>query len=73
MKKVLIVEGYMDVISLHQRGVTNVVAPLGTALTEQQGWLLRKKSEQIILSFDSDRSRTDCNRTFNRNITKARL
>ena len=53
-KKLLIVEGYMDVISLHQRGITNVVAPLGTALTEQQGWLLRKNSEQIILSFDSD-------------------
>ena len=53
-KKLLIVEGYMDVISLHQRGITNVVAPLGTPLTEQQGWLLRKNSEQIILSFDSD-------------------
>lgn len=53
-KRLLIVEGYMDVISLHQRGITNVVAPLGTALTEQQGWLLRKNSEQIILSFDSD-------------------
>lgn len=54
IKKILIVEGYMDVISLHQRGITNVVASLGTALTEQQGWLLRKNSEQIILSFDSD-------------------
>ena len=53
-KKLLIVEGYMDVISLHQRGITNVVAPLGTALTEQQGWLLRRNAEQIILSFDSD-------------------
>ena len=54
IKKILIVEGYMDVISLHQRGITNVVAPLGTALTQAQGWLLRKNSEQIILSFDSD-------------------
>lgn len=53
-KKLLIVEGYMDVISLHQRGITNVVASLGTAMTEQQGWLLRKSTEQIILSFDSD-------------------
>ncbi|MCI8618038.1 MAG: DNA primase [Clostridia bacterium] len=53
-KKLLIVEGYMDVISLHQRGITNVVAPLGTALTEQQGWLLRKNTEQIVLGFDSD-------------------
>lgn len=54
LKRILIVEGYMDVISLHQRGITNVVAPLGTALTEQQGWLLRKNAEQIVLSFDSD-------------------
>ncbi len=54
IKQLLIVEGYMDVISLHQRGITNVVAPLGTALTQQQGWLLRKNSEKIILSFDSD-------------------
>ena len=54
IKQILVVEGYMDVISLHQRGITNVVAPLGTALTQQQGWLLRKSSEKIILSFDSD-------------------
>lgn len=53
-KQLLIVEGYMDVISLHQRGITNVVAPLGTALTQQQAWLLRKNTEKIILSFDSD-------------------
>ena len=53
-KRILIVEGYMDVISLQQRGIPNVVAPLGTALTQQQGWLLRKNSEQIVLSFDSD-------------------
>ena len=54
IKKLLIVEGYMDVISLHQRGIKNVVAPLGTALTSQQGFLLRKNAEQIILSFDAD-------------------
>ena len=53
-KKLLIVEGYMDVISLYQRGITNVVAALGTALTEQQGWLLRKNTEQVILGFDAD-------------------
>ena len=44
----------MDAISLHQRGITNVVASLGTALTEEQGRLLRKYFEQIILSYDSD-------------------
>ena len=53
-KRLLIVEGYMDAISLHQRGITNVVASLGTALTTQQGWLLRKNAKQVILGFDSD-------------------
>ena len=53
-KRLLIVEGYMDAISLHQRGITNVVASLGTALTTQQGWLLRKNTEKVILGFDSD-------------------
>ena len=53
-KKMILVEGYMDVVSLHQRGITNVVASLGTALTEEQGRLLRKYSEQVVLSYDSD-------------------
>ena len=53
-KKLIIVEGYMDAISLYQRGITNVVASLGTALTEQQGWLLRKNCEQVIIGYDAD-------------------
>ena len=53
-KKIIMVEGYMDAISLHQRGINNVVASLGTALTEEQGRLLRKYSEQVIISYDSD-------------------
>lgn len=52
--KIIIVEGYMDAISLHQRGITNVVASLGTALTEAQGRLLRNSSNQVIIAFDSD-------------------
>lgn len=48
IKKIIIVEGYMDAISLHQRGIHNAVASLGTALTEQQGRLLRKNI-QIML------------------------
>ena len=52
--KILIVEGYMDAISLHQRGITNVVASLGTALTEAQGRLLRNNSQQVIIGYDSD-------------------
>ena len=53
-KKIILVEGYMDAISLYQRGINNVVASLGTALTEEQGRLLRKYSEQVIFSYDSD-------------------
>lgn len=52
--RILIVEGYMDAISLHQRGITNVVASLGTALTEAQGRLLRNNSQQVIIGYDSD-------------------
>ena len=53
-KKLILVEGYMDAISLHQRGIHNVVASLGTALTEEQGRLLARYAEQVILSYDSD-------------------
>lgn len=53
-KQIILVEGYMDAISLHQRGVKNVVASLGTALTEEQGRLLRKYSEQVLMCYDSD-------------------
>ena len=54
MDRIIIVEGYMDAISLWQRGVTNVVASLGTALTEAQGRLLRRYTNKIIISYDSD-------------------
>ena len=54
LKRILIVEGYMDAISLYQRGITNVVASLGTALTDNQARLLRKSSEQVILGYDAD-------------------
>ena len=54
LEKLLIVEGYMDVVSLNQRGIENVVASCGTALTEAQGRLLRKYAEKIIISYDSD-------------------
>ena len=54
LEKIIIVEGYMDVISLHQRGIENVVASCGTALTEAQGRLLRKYAEKVIISYDSD-------------------
>ena len=52
-KSIMLVEGYMDAISLHQRGVNNVVASLGTAMTEQQGRLLNG-FEKVIIGYDSD-------------------
>ena len=52
--KIIIVEGYMDAISLYQRGIDNVVASLGTALTESQGRILRKYASEIIIGYDSD-------------------
>ncbi|NLX63216.1 MAG: DNA primase [Clostridiaceae bacterium] len=53
-RKLLIVEGYMDVISLHQAGIDYAVASLGTALTQSQAWLLKKYAEEVIIAYDSD-------------------
>ena len=50
----VIVEGYLDVIALHQAGFDNTVSPMGTALTEQQLYLLKRFSRRIILALDSD-------------------
>ncbi|NCC82614.1 MAG: DNA primase [Clostridia bacterium] len=52
--RLLIVEGYMDCISLHQAGFDQSVASLGTALTQQQAALLRKYNEEIVLGYDMD-------------------
>ena len=56
MKRIIVVEGYMDVISMHQAGVTNAVASLGTALTERQLDLLERYCEEVVLFYDSDRA-----------------
>jgi DNA primase len=50
----VVVEGYTDVIMAHQFGVTNVVSPLGTALTEQHVGILRRFADRIVLLFDAD-------------------
>lgn len=50
----ILVEGYMDVISLYQGGVKNVAASLGTALTENQSKLLKRYTKNIVLSYDAD-------------------
>ena len=50
----VIVEGYLDVIALHQAGYENVVSPMGTALTEDQLRLLKKSTRRIVLALDPD-------------------
>lgn len=50
----ILVEGYMDCVSLYQYGVCNVVASLGTALTEQQAKLLSRYTNKVILCYDAD-------------------
>ena len=54
VERVLLVEGYFDLIRLVLAGVDEVVAPLGTALTEAQGSLLRKYTKNVFLLYDSD-------------------
>jgi DNA primase len=53
-KTFIIVEGYMDCITLHQYGITNAVASLGTAFTVQQAKLLKRHADKIIISYDAD-------------------
>ncbi|MDD4028802.1 MAG: DNA primase [Caldisericia bacterium] len=53
-KSAILVEGYMDVISLYQHGITNCTASLGTAFTLEQAKLLRKYSETLYICYDSD-------------------
>ncbi|MGI6558596.1 MAG: DNA primase [Limnochordia bacterium] len=53
-KDVILVEGYMDVIALHQGGLENAVASLGTALTDRQGELLRRQAGRAFIAYDAD-------------------
>ena len=53
-KNLLVCEGYMDVISMHQAGFKNAVASLGTALTTQHASLLKRYTEEVVLTYDSD-------------------
>jgi DNA primase len=53
-KTVYLVEGYIDVIALHQAGITNTVAPLGTAFTDEQAQWIRRWVDKVILNFDND-------------------
>ena len=53
-KQAVIFEGYLDVIAAHQAGITNVVASLGTSLTEAQARLLRGQAEEVVIVYDAD-------------------
>ncbi len=53
-ENIIIVEGYMDAVSLHKSGVNNVVASLGTALTNDQARLLKKYTDNIVIGYDQD-------------------
>ncbi|MFZ5965894.1 MAG: DNA primase [Bacillota bacterium] len=53
-RRIIVVEGYMDVISLYQFGIKNVVASLGTALTKNQGEMLKRYADEIIIAYDTD-------------------
>ncbi len=53
-KNIIICEGYMDVIAMHQAGFTNAVASLGTALTTGHASLLRRYTEEVLMIYDSD-------------------
>lgn len=55
-KSVILCEGYMDVIAYHQAGIKNAVAPLGTALTQEQVHVLASFADTFYLSFDSDQA-----------------
>jgi DNA primase len=54
LDQVVIVEGYLDVIALHQAGYANAVSPMGTALSEHQLYLLKRYTRRIILALDPD-------------------
>lgn len=58
-KKVIICEGYMDVLAYHQADITYAVAPLGTALTDEQINIIAPLTETVYLSFDSDEAGTN--------------
>lgn len=53
-KRLILAEGYMDVIAVHQAGFENVVASLGTAITPDQCRLMRQYADEVVISYDSD-------------------
>ena len=54
LKEVIMVEGYMDTVSLHQGGFKNVVASMGTSLTQEQARLIKRYCSTVLISYDGD-------------------
>lgn len=57
-KQMILVEGYMDAVSLHQAGFTNTVASLGTALTEEHAKMLSRTVSEVVIAYDTDKAGT---------------
>ena len=58
-KELILCEGYMDVITLHQAGFTNAVASLGTALTDGHAGILKRYTDHVVISYDADTAGQD--------------
>ena len=52
--QLILVEGYMDVIALHQAGIENAIATLGTALTEEQAMIIKQFCSEVVVCYDAD-------------------
>ncbi|NLA76277.1 MAG: DNA primase [Clostridiales bacterium] len=61
-RKLILAEGYMDVIALHQAGFTNAVAGLGTALTKEQAGIISRYADEVTLSYDADEAGQEATR-----------
>lgn len=61
LKNVIMVEGYMDTISLHMAGFKNVVASMGTSLTQEQARLIKRYTDTVLISYDGDSAGQNAN------------
>lgn len=71
--ELILCEGYMDVITLHQAGFTNAVASLGTALTDGHAAILKRYTDKVVISYDSDTAGQDAAKRAVRKLRSAGL
>lgn len=69
-KKVIIVEGFMDVIALHKVNIKNVIATMGTAVTNEQAELIKRLSNNVIICFDGDYAGNNATLSFSSELLK---